>query len=140
MMAANEKEITRARRRSKKVGKGYGFRNIRQSYPTPRELKVLKVLRANRASFEFQPVVFAPNIRKHISPDFLVFSWRGKRLTPPRYVEIDGDRKNLADRYQKMREAALTYPLIRIWNSEVDEGNAEIALNFLLDTPLTPCD
>ena len=95
----------------------------------------MSVLRSNRSHFEFQPVVFCIPLKRQISPDFLVFSWKSKRLPIPHYIEIDGDTKELNSSYQVKRVEGLKYPLIRIWNKDI--GRTANILNglFLGDSP-----
>lgn len=108
-----------AERRAKVAGNGYGYKIIRRMYPTRQEKFVEQVLRRNRAYFEFQPVVFCIPLKRQISPDFLVFSWKGRRLQSPHYIEIDGNTKNLDNWYQRARIEGLKYPVVRIWNKDI---------------------
>lgn len=123
-------EIRKAKRRSAHAGNGYGFRIIRQKYPTPHEAAIIDMLRKNKASFEFQPVVFCVPLQRQISPDFLVSSWRQRKLSTPVYIEIDGNSKNLSSAYQIKRIEGLKYPLLRIWNKDIQ--TAEQVLDRIL--------
>ena len=123
-MSPTASEIRRSKQRARKYGNAYAFKPIRVKYPTPQELIVKDILRKNQAYFEFQPVVFCSPLERRISPDFLVISWQKRRLATPCYIEIDGNAKNLENWYQQKRIEGLKYPVIRIWNRDIERAES----------------
>ena len=115
----------------KKLPNAYRYRMERRNNPTPHEKIMMAILRSNRSYFEFQPVVFCRPLSIHISPDFLVFSWKNRTLPSPVYIEVDGNAKRLDEPYQMKRIEGLKYPVIRIWNRDVQ--NAGELLSELLN-------
>lgn len=108
--------------RLKKSGsKAYVYQEIRK-LGTFHENIVKAILKQNNSFFEFQPLVFSTELGLNINPDFLVFSWKGKKLVTPFYLEIDGNNKDKNNDYQIKREISLKkkYPILRIWNENVN--------------------